>query len=157
MNRHIKDALVTVLQGIKYDPLGNGNNEAAFVSVLDNTKDDFEGYPAVTVLPNNLGSVTGSSSQKDHTVAFAVFMHLPIEDPSNVESALYNQMYDLTDLIVNTVEHNDYIGTLSQIDSTIQNWIMEVKKARWYVGKGKSGALLIVNVDVEITYSKDVY
>lgn len=154
MSRRIKDAVIVMLQGIQYDT-GSGP-EPAFVNVLDNTKDDFEGYPSVRVLPNNLASVTGDNVDKDHTVAFAVLMHFPLEDPNNIESNIYNQMYDLTDLIVNTIEHSDYIGKLSQIDPSIQSWMMEMKSARWYVATGKVGGMLIVNVALEISYSKEV-
>lgn len=155
-NRRIKDALVTILTGINYDPGGTGA-EPAFVSVLDNTKDKFEGYPAVTILPNNLGSATGSNTEKEHTVDFAIFTHLPVEDSNTVESALYNQMYDLTDLIIDTLEHADFINTLGTADPTIQNLKMEVPQTRWFIAQGKSGGLLIVNVDVQITYSIDVH
>jgi hypothetical protein len=153
-NRRIKDALVTILQGITYDA-GSGA-EPAFVSVLDNTKDEFNGYPAVRVLPNNLSSVTGSTFQRDHTVSYAVIMHFPLEDPSNIESNLYNQLSDLSELIVNTMEQADKSATLSAIDPQIQDWKIDVKSARWYVASGKAGALLLSNVDIEVTYSQDL-
>lgn len=155
MNRRIKDALVTILSGITYD--AGGGAEPAFVSVLDNTKDEFEGYPAIRVLPNNLSSVVVENTQNDHTVSFAVIMHFPLNSPGEVESSIYNRMYDLTDLIVDTAEHADYLGTLSSIDPQIQNWIMVVKQGRWYIANGKAGSLLLCNLDIEITYSKDVY
>lgn len=154
-NRKIKDALISMLQGITYDT-GSGP-EPAFVNVLDNTKYEFEGYPSVLVLPNTLASTTAQSAQMDHTVSFATIMHFSLSDPATIETATYNQMYDLTDLIVDTVEHGDYIGQLSTIDPTITNWRMDVKQARWYVATGKIGALLLCNVDIEVTYSKDVY
>lgn len=154
-NRRIKDALVTVLQGVTYDT-GSGG-EPAFVNVLDNTKDEFEGYPSVRLLPNDITSITGSSTQKDHTVSFAALMHFPLEDPANIESDVYNQMYDLTDLIVDTVEHGDYVGQLSAIDPAINNWKMEVSQATWQVVTGKIGSFLLCNVNINTTYSKDVY
>jgi hypothetical protein len=153
-NRRIKDALVTILQGITYDA-GSGA-EPAFVSVLDNTKDEFEGYPAVRVLPNNLASVTGSTYQRDHTVSYAVIMHFPLEDPNNIESQLYNQLSDLSELIVNVMEQADKSATLSSIDPVIQDWKIDVKSARWYVAAGKAGSLLLSNIDIEVTYSQDL-
>jgi hypothetical protein len=66
-------------------------------------------------------------------------------------------MYDLTDLVIDTLEHGDYIGKLSQIDPTIQTWMMNVPQSRWYVGVGKPGALLLAEITVELTYSKDVF
>ncbi|RAN78016.1 hypothetical protein B5P43_18465 [Bacillus sp. SRB_336] len=155
MNRRIKDALITILSGITYDT-GLGE-EPAFVSVLDNTKDEFEGYPAIRILPNNLSSVIDTNAQNNHTVSFAVIMHFPLNSPDEVESSIYDRMYDLTDLIVDTAEHADYIDELSTIDSAIQNWLMVVKQGRWYIANGKAGSLLLCNLDIEVSYSKDVY
>jgi len=155
MNRRIKDALITILSGITYDT-GSGA-EPAFVSVLDNTKDEFEGYPAIRILPNNLSSVIVTNTQNDHTVSFAVIMHFPLNSPDEVESSIYNRMYDLTDLIIDTTEHSDYIGQLSTIDANIQNWLMTVKQGRWYIANGKAGSLLLCNLDIQVSYSKDVF
>lgn len=156
MTRRIKDAVVTILGGIKYDPTGAGTNEPAFVSVLDNTKDDFEGYPAVRVLPNRLASATATNMERDHTPSLAIIVHWPLEDPANVESALFNQMYDITDLIVDAIEHGDYIGELSTLDAAIPSWMMNVRDARWTTGKGKAGALLLLSINIDISYSKDI-
>jgi hypothetical protein len=157
-SRKIKDGLIQILQGITYgdpDPL-TGVLQPAFVQVMDNTKDEFEGYPSVRVLPNVLTSATADNIDVDHTVSFAVIMHFPLSSPTNVESATYNQMYDLTDLIIDTTEHADYIGKLSTIDPTFTNWIMSVKQATWRVASGKTGAMLLCNVNVEVSYSKSV-
>ncbi|MEC5150872.1 hypothetical protein [Cryobacterium sp. GrIS_2_6] len=154
-NRRIKDALVAILSGITYDT--GAGAEPAFVSVLDNTKDEFEGYPAVRVLPNTIASTTSSNSSKDHVVSFAVIMHFPLNSPSEIESDIYNRMYDLTDLIIDTTEHSDYIGKLSTIDPLIQNWMMDVTSVRWHIASGKSGSLLLCNMNIDISYSKDVY
>lgn len=155
MNRKLKDALITIISAITYDT-GSGA-EPAFTAVLDNTKDEFKGYPAVRVLPDNLASVTGSNVQKDHTVAMAAIVHWPLQDPTNIESDLYNHMYDITDLLVDTIEHADNSGQLAQIDPTITNWKMDVKRANWTVASGKAGAFLLLNVAIEFCYSKDVF
>ena len=154
-NRRIKDALITILSGISYDT--GAGPEPAFVNVLDNTKDEFEGYPSVRVLPNNIISTTITNVEKDHVVSFAVIMHFPLNSPYEVESTVYNRMYDLTDLIIDTTEHADYVGQLTKNDPLIQNWMMNVTSVRWHIANGKSGSLLLCNMNIDISYSKDVY
>lgn len=155
MSRKLKDAVVTILAGIQYDA-GSGV-ESAFVDVLDSTKDAFNGYPAVRVLPNNLGSQTGTNTERDHTVSLAIILHLELEDPNNVESAIYDQMYDLTDLIVDTLQSADFSRQLETIDPTITSFFkLEVNNSDWRVASGKTGGMLFANITCDITYSKDV-
>ncbi|MEA9986253.1 hypothetical protein [Subtercola sp. RTI3] len=154
LNRRIKDALVTILSSLQYDA-GSGA-EDAFVDVVDNTRDAFEGSPIARVLPDGFASTPGSNSQNDHTPKFDVIVSWPLEDPSDVESALYDQLYDITDLIVNKVEHDDWVDELTQIDPNIQNWIMDIGKVSWRIASGKSGALLLLEIVIGITYSQDL-
>ena len=72
-NRLIKDAVISILQAITYD--AGGGAEPAFVQVLDNTHDAFDGYPSVRVLPNTLKSVTETNMSREHTVSFAAIIH----------------------------------------------------------------------------------
>ena len=152
-SRRIKDTLVTIISGITYD--SGGGAEPAFVSVQDSTKDAFSGYPAVRILPNQLSSQTGTNTERDHTVSYALILHLPLEDANNVESATYNQMYDLTDLITDTLQHSDFIRQLETLDPNIQLFKnLEVKNTSWRVASGKTGGMLFANISVDITYSK---
>lgn len=155
MSKKIKNALKTVLQGITYDT--GGGAEPAFVSVLDNTKDEFDGYPSMRILPNNINSSSAATGEFDHKISYALLMSFPLESTLDIESTTYDHMYDLTDLVIDTIEHADYVGQLSQIDSTIQNWMMNVPQSRWYVGQGKAGALLLAEITVELTYKKDLF
>ncbi len=148
MSRRIKDALVTLLSGLQY------GGEPAFIQVLDNTKDEFKGYPSIRVLPSTLSSTDGDSASRDHTVEYAAIMHFQLQSQTDVESDVYDQMYDRTDLIVNTLEHGDQENELNEIDSGIQDWIMSVPSANWYVGQSKAGALLLCNVIIRVTYSQ---
>jgi hypothetical protein len=150
LNRRIKDALVSILSGLTY------GGEPAFVSVLDNTHAEFSGSPVARVLPDGYKSVTGSNYQKDHTVSFSIIISWPLEDPSDVEADLYNAMYDLTDVVVNALELGDHAGQLTTVDPTIQDWKMDVTKAAWRLAAGKTGALLLDEIIVEVTYSQDV-
>ena len=147
MSRRIKDAIVSILAGIEYE------GETAFVSVLDNTKDEFTGYPSVRVLPSELSSSELDSADRDHAVEYAAIMHFPLNSPTDVDSEVYDRMYDLTDLIINTLELHDQDGGLSAIDPEIQAWLMSVPSARWYVGQSEAGALLLCNVTIKVRYS----
>lgn len=149
-SKRIKNALMTILQGITYDA-GSGP-EPAFVQVLDNTHDEFEGYPSIRILPNKLPSKSAAVGDFDHTVSYALLTTFPLESTLDIESSTYDQLYDLTDLVVNTLEHADYTGQLSAIDPTIQDWMMNVPLSRWHVGQGKTGALLIGEITVEVSY-----
>lgn len=155
MNRRLKDALVTILSAVQYD--AGGGPENAFAQVIDNTHDEFEQSPTLRILPNRLASITGSDTQKDHTVSLSAIMDFPLQDPANIESTTYNQMYDLVDLVVDTIEHADYIGQLSEIDPLIKNWKMDVTQATLSLAGTKEGAALLCNINIELTYSKDVY
>jgi hypothetical protein len=150
MNRMIKDALVTILTGLTY------GGETAFANVTDNTHNDFEGSPIARVLPGGYQSVTGSNVQRDHTVSYSIILSWPLENPSDVEADLYNQMYDLTDLIVDTLQHDDYIQKLSTINPLITNWLLDANRATWRIAAGKIGALLLCEINVMVSYSKDI-
>lgn len=155
LNRRIKDALVTILSGMTYD--AGAGAEPAFANVVDNTHNDFEGSPIARVLPSDYTSVTGSNVQRDHTVTYSVILSWALEDPRDIEANLYNQMYDLTDLIVNTLQSDDYSGELTSLDPKIQDWMMNVNQATWRIGAGKTGALLLCEIKVAVTYSQDIY
>jgi hypothetical protein len=154
--RRIKDALISILEGIQYD-VGNGP-EPAFSAVLDNTHNDVEGSPVARVLPGRGIKVsTGSNTQKDYQVPFSVIISWPLEDPSDIEQSLYDRMYDITDLILEKVAAEDYIGELSTIDPQIINWRMDVSGTNWRLAAGRGGALLLCEVQIEVTYSQDVF
>lgn len=153
-SRRIKDALVQILHGITYDT--GAGAEPAFAQVADNTHDEFTSYPAVRVLPNVLVSTTAAFAQKDHAVTFAVITSLPLNNPDDIESATYNHMYDLADLITDTLEAADYDDLLTDIDPQVSNVVMEVNQGRWYVAEGGTGSLLLCNIEVQVTYAKDV-
>lgn len=150
MSRRIKDALVTIAQGIQY------NGEPAFVSVLDNSQDEFEGYPSLVILPNQIGVSDVDNVDRDHTVSYTAIMHWPLSGPAVVPQDVFNQMYDLTDLVLYALEHGDYSGELSQIDDQIQSWMLNTTQARWYNGQSKSGALLLCAFNIEVSFSQFV-
>jgi hypothetical protein len=77
-SKKIKNALKTMLSAITYDT-GSGS-EQAFVSVLDNTSGEFDGYPSVRILPADLTTEKGAVAENDRTVAFVIRVHLPLEN-----------------------------------------------------------------------------
>lgn len=153
LNRRIKDAIVTMLTGLEYDA-GNGPDKA-FQNVIDNTHDDFDAQPIARVLPDGFTSSTAQSYQTDHKVSFSVIVTWALQDPRDVESDLYNAMYDITDLVADLIESGDYQGALSGIDPTIQSWMMNFNKANWKVATGKVGAVLLCEMNISVTYSQD--
>src|SRR5688500_15917120 len=116
-SKRIKNALKTLLGGIQYD-IGSGN-EPAFVSVLDNTTGEFDGYPSLRVLPGDLDTEKASVAENERTTAYVIYVHLPLESKPATEAATYDKMYDLTDLILDCLDEGDYDNSLSAIDSTI--------------------------------------
>lgn len=146
--RKFRDAVISILQSIQY------GGEPAFVQVLDNTVGEFEGYPSVRVLPNNLTSEVDDTRSFRHTVSFAVIMHFPIGAPDAVESDQYDRLLDLTDLIQDQLEHSDHIDQLSTIDPTVADFYMEVPSTTWHVADGANGSLLLCNLTVNISYLK---
>lgn len=149
-SRSIKDALVQVLSEIQ-----NGD-EPAFVEVTDSTSKDFEGHPSVRVLPNYIENNKGSMSQNDRDVWFQVVVHLKLEDVTKVQSETIDQMYDLTDLIMDTLDEADFNNTLAEKDRTIGTYMMDADRADWDVVESKGGALLMLVIGVQVSYSKDL-
>ncbi|MGO4470336.1 hypothetical protein AB4Y95_00155 [Arthrobacter sp. M-10] len=154
-SRKIKDGLVQILQGITYD--GGSGQEPAFAQVITDSRDQFEASPTVMILPTGLTSQTSTNVEFDHTNSFSLWIFLSITDPEAVESAVFDQMLDLVDLVVDTTEHADRIGQLSTIDPTFQNWMMNIARSRIYVSGGKGGAYLVADMTVQVSYSKDVF
>ena len=150
MNRNIKDALVTILGSLTY------GGEPAFTAVLDNTRDETDGQPIARVLPAGFKSATATNVTRDHTVSYSIILTWSLQDPSDIESNLYDALYDYTALIVNALESDDYTGELTKINSSITDWLMNVPDVKWRLAVGKNGALLCCEVTVDISYSQEL-
>jgi hypothetical protein len=151
ITRQLKDALVAILQTVQY------GGEPAFVSVLDNTHDEFSGFPAALVLPDKITSVPmGLGGQMEHTAAFEFVTHIPVASPSDVEQTQYNTMYDLTDLLQNAIESGFFTNALSQQIAGFASYNMTCKQAVIRPVQSKIGPILLSRLNIEITYSQDV-
>lgn len=153
-SRKIKDALVTILSGIEYEKTA-GNLEDAFVSVKGYAFGEFDGFPAVRILPGQVDKERGSMSQDDRSVAFVVRVHVEREQDTSEEHDI-NHVYDLTDLIMNRLDGADFHNTLEQVDPTIGTYMLECQRGEWSEVTSSVGALLMCDVDVSVSYSKDL-
>lgn len=154
-SKRIKNALKIMLTAVQYDA-GSGG-EAAFTSVLDNTRGEFDGYPAARILPADLTTTKASVGQNDRSVNFIVVVTLPLEDSPETEAATFDKMYDLTDLIIDTLDQGDFIGAVNTADPTIGTYILNATRGDWMVVDTKAGLQLTCDVNVEVKYSKELY
>lgn len=158
--KRIKNGLIQMLSQIQYD--AGGGNEAAFVAVLGKARGDFTGYPIVRVLPDQLLTGKAAVSVNDRTAMFVCQVHLLLEDQDTNgtpidEAAIYDKMYDLTELILDALDEGDFQNALNTIDSTIGEYILNATRGEWLVATDtKGGAVLVCQVYVEIKYSKDL-
>jgi|SRR5215203_1706413 len=152
-SKRIKNALKTLVQGIQYDA-GTGN-EPAFVSVLDNTTGEFDGYPSLRVLPGDLDTEKASVAENERTAAYVLYVHLPLEESPATEAATYDKMYDLTDLIIDCLDEGDVDNSLSAIGPTLGVHFLDAQRGDWIVNTSKGGAILICRIDVNVRYSKN--
>lgn len=151
-SKKIKNALMTVLSGITYDA-GSGS-EPAFVQVLDSQTGEFEGYPSLRVLPGDVTTEKAATNQNMRTVSFIVRVHCNLEETPESESATVNQMYDLTDLIIDSLDAGDGSGALHQADSSLDTLILNATRGDWSYAPAAVGAILLCDVNVSITYSQ---
>jgi len=151
-SKRIKNALKTVLSGITYDT--GGGAEPAFISVLDNTKGEFDGYPSVRILPGDMTTTKGSVAENDRVINFVIRVHLELENKPETESAIYNWMYDLTDLIIDTLDVGDYTGALHTADNSLNTLFLDATRGDWMVAETNSAAVLLCDVNCGIRYSK---
>lgn len=84
-----------------------------------------------------------------------IYVHLPLESTAATESATYDKMYDLTDLILDCLDEGDFDNSLSAIDSTIGVHFLDAQRGDWIVNTSKGGAILICLIDVNVRYSKN--
>lgn len=152
-SKRIKNALVTMLQGLTYDT--GGGEEPAFQSVRDNTQQRFEGYPALTVLPGDVTTEKESTRQNLKAVAYLLTVHLQFENTPESESAAYDQMYDLTDILIDKLDAADAAGELHTIDGGITTHILNATRGDWYLAPAKSGVILLCDVNVELRYTQN--
>lgn len=147
LSRKIKDALKEVLEDVEY------KGQPAFVAVKGSPDDEFDGYPSIRVLPGDQASERSTQSQNDQTVRYIVRTH--VEYGSDSEAA-FDHMYDLTDLIIDTLNEADFANKLQEIDEDIPTFMMNADRGDWFDSDTQAGVVLMCDVNVEVTYSKDL-
>lgn len=147
--RKVKDALVQILSGLQLD------NDAAFTKVIDNTHDEYQGYPIARILPDSSRSSVEDSTSWLHQDSYSIIVTWPLTDPSNIESDMYNDSYDIADLVRNSLEHDDHASLLNQLDPSLTWQFATVPNTTWRVATSKSGgAVLAITLSVQVTYSQ---
>lgn len=153
--RGIKDALVTLLSGVQLDA-GHGA-EPAFGLVTDDPSMTFTGNePFVMVYPAPSNDTKAAIGQNDREVAFIVIVVLSMENKQRTQVQTYDYMYDLTELILDCFDEGDFTDALNRTDTTLHTWIMNATRSTFLPAEAKAGAILLCNIDVAVTYSKDL-
>lgn len=141
-SKDIKNALVSLLSDVE---LGG---EPAFTAVKGNDAGEFDGYPSVRVLPGDQTTEKASTQQNDRTVSFIIRTHVP-EDGDGSEVDL---MYDLTDLIIDTLDSADASNVLA---AQIGTYILNATRGDWFVTDSNAGSILMCDINVDVSYSKN--
>ncbi len=152
--RHIRDALVTLLQGVTYD--AGGGSEPAFGLVTADPSQEFTTEPFCLVYPAMSQDVKGATGQNDRTAAFAIFVMLNMETGTRTQAQTYNYMSDLTDLILDALDEGDFNDSLNISDNTLGTWLMDASRSDFRPAETKGAAVLLCSIDVAITYSKNL-
>lgn len=142
--KDIKNAIMTQLVA-----MGSTADGTKLVTVKDNTRGTFEGYPAAEILPSKQSNDVETNVQQLRTPEYAVLLHIPMEDTPESESLAYDTMYDLVDLIMDTFDTASFdlgVGTL----------LFETTLADYQVATLKNGVTLLVRVDLRAKYTKDI-
>jgi hypothetical protein len=145
-SKAIKDALVTLLSGLSL------NGEPAFTAVKGNPRGEFDGFPSVRVLPGDQSTDKGAVGQNDRTVNYIVSTHVP----TTATGTEFDYMYDLTDLIIDSLDQADFDNTLNLTDSGIDTYILNCSRGDWFDTDSQAGPLLSCEVNVEVKYSKNL-
>jgi hypothetical protein len=143
-SRAIKDALLTTLQN-----MGSTSDGTKLVSVLDNTRGAFEGYPAAQLLPMRLDNSVLANHQQERTSNYVLLVHIPMEDTPETEQTAYNTMYDIVDLVTDTLD-------TASFDLGVGVLLLETTLADYQVATMKNGVTLLVRIDIKAMYTKDV-
>ena len=112
----IKDALITLLQGLEY------KSEPAFAKVTGYYIDSFNEYPLAVVLLGTTDSNYGSSAQNDRIDNFEINIIVSLEDKGKSLDEAQAYVYDLLDLVRDAIDKSqDLNGLLVYMNPTISN------------------------------------
>lgn len=153
-SRKIRDALVTILQGLTYD--AGGGAEPAFALVTGDPSLEFQQEPFALVFPAPILSTKAATGQNDREVQFSLLVLLNMEGGGRTQNSTYNYMYDLTELIMDALDKGDFHDVLNTADPTLGTWLMDSSRGTFLPAETKSGAALLCTIDVSVTYSLDL-
>lgn len=163
-SKRIKNALMAMLTAIQYDAGGGAEN--AFAQVLDNSRNIFDGYPNAQVLPGDITVERPTTGQADKAPAYIVRIRIPLESldaanetrtPDEIQSAAYDQMYDLTDLVIDAVDQADHDASLTDDAGLISITMMDATRGDWLVVTAADGSVLLCDVNLAVSYSRNLY
>src|SRR4051794_11602233 len=109
--KRLKNALKTLMATATYDA-GNGES-AAFVRVITSTEGEFDSYPVLRILPGSLQNDKAATYENERTAAYTFRVLLPLESRVDASEQTFDKMYDLTDLILDTLDDADVHRRLS--------------------------------------------
>jgi hypothetical protein len=150
-SKKIKNALKAILTAIQYD--GGGGSETAMY-VLDSSHGKAEGYPVLRLLPADVDDNKAAVFENERTVNFLLIVELPMEVSPETEAATYDKMYDLTDLIIDTLDVGDATSALHAQDSTLNTYLLAATRGDWYAVAENDGIKLVCDINVAVKYSK---
>lgn len=141
----IRNAIIGLIQGIQID------DEAAFSSVSGVPVGEFDDYPSVRVLPSVLDNEKAAFRQTDRSVTFIVRTYLPYG--ANEQATNTDKMYLLTDLIFDQLDESDEDEAFR---TALGTYILTTDRGEWTVEEVAGGVLLYADINVEVSYSKDL-
>lgn len=151
LSRRYKDALKSYLATIQLD--GGSGPENAFYAVLDTPKGQFDGYPTLMVMPGSLDDEKASVRQTTRTLNLILRTYVLLEADKPQANA-YDQLYDLTDLLLDTLDQGDINDSLKTYDATLTNWMLNASRGEWAAEQTPAGVVITADVNVEIRYTK---
>jgi hypothetical protein len=152
--RKLRDALVTVIAGIQYDT-GSGPSQA-FQLVTGDPSAAFNQEPYALIYPAPINSTKGATGQQDRNVTFQIIVLLEMENEARTQSQTYNYMYDLTELVLDSLDSGDFHDVLNTADPTLGTWLMDASRGTFVPATVPSGTVLLCTIDVAISYSIDL-
>lgn len=141
--KDIKDAIIALVEGIQLD------GEPAFLEVKGHPWGQFDGYPSVRVLPADQSTEKGAFGQNDRTVSLSIRTHLPVSESGSE----FDQMYVLTDLIMDALDVADFNNTFS---GSLGTYVLNASRGAWQEDDTQSGPVIACDIDVDVSYSKNL-
>lgn len=138
----IKNELKTIMTGLQY------NSVPAFAAVIDNFTGQFENYPSVRIVPQDIPAEIATNVQNDRTVVLTAIVYIAHEATDRSETAAIDLGYDFIDLVSNAIDTHSW-------DSVTNNTV-EAAGVRWLFAVEQTGGQVVLEFDVRVTYSKDV-